>query len=99
MISHKDITKFISALMTAAVIFCILSMVFSQQLVAALGTARVAMQYESALFDTGETMEIAIQMPEEEWEEMLDNAMAEEYYSCDVVINGQTLYNVGIRPK
>ena len=99
MISHKDITKFIGVLMTAAVVFCILSMVFSKQLVAALGTARVAMQYESALFDTSEPMEIAIQMPEEEWEEMLDNAMAEEYYSCDVVINGQTLYNVGIRPK
>ena len=30
---------------------------------------------------------------------MLDNAAAEEYYACDVEINGETFYQVGIRPK
>ena len=30
---------------------------------------------------------------------MLENAISEEYYSCDVVVNGKTFYSVGIRPK
>ena len=30
---------------------------------------------------------------------MLENAISEEYYSCDVVVNGKKFYSVGIRPK
>ena len=26
------------------------------------------------------------------------NAISEEYYSCDVVVNGKKFYSVGIRP-
>jgi spore coat protein CotH len=33
------------------------------------------------------------------WQEMLDNAAAEEYISADITINGTTITNVGIRPK
>ena len=33
------------------------------------------------------------------WNEMLQNARKEQYYECDVIINGTTFKQVGIRPK
>lgn len=99
MISHKYITKAVGVMMAAAVMLCILAMVFSQKVVAVFGSDVVAMQYETALFDTDELIQIDIQMEQEMWEEMLGNASAEEYYSCDIVVNGKKICNVGIRPK
>ena len=61
-------------------------------------TGGVAQQYESALFGT-DLITVDIQMDEDDWQDMLDNAMSEEYYPADVTINGQTFQNVGIRPK
>ena len=34
-----------------------------------------------------------------EWSDMLANALAEQYYACDVEINGTRFFKVGIRPK
>lgn len=99
MISYKHITKIIGVMMAAAVALCLWMMVFSQEVVETLGGVRVPMQYENALFDTEEPLQIDVQMAQEQWEEMLENAMAEEYYSCDVIINDQKVCNVGIRPK
>ena len=44
-------------------------------------------------------MDIDILMDEDDWNNMLENAISEEYYSCNVVVNGKTFYSVGIRPK
>lgn len=99
MISHKNITKIIGVVMAAAVILCMLAMAFSQKVVEVLGPMGVAMSYESVLFDTDEPIQIDIQMEQEQWEDMLSHASEETYYSCDVVVNDQKLYNVGIRPK
>lgn len=55
-------------------------------------------QYESKLFGTN-LITVDIQMEATDWQEMLDNALDETYYACDVTINGQTFYNVGVRPK
>lgn len=38
-------------------------------------------------------------MEEDQWEDMLANAAGEVYYQCDVEINGEMFYRVGIRPK
>lgn len=99
MISYKHITKIIGALMAAAVAFCLWVMAFSREAVEVMSSAGVSMAYETALFDTDEPMRIDIQMAQEEWEEMLENAIAEEYYVCDVLINDQKICNVGVRPK
>lgn len=99
MISHKHITKVIGVMMAAAGALCLWMMAFSQEVVETLGGVKVSMQYEEALFETEEPLQIDIQITQEQWKEMLTNAMAEEYYSCDVVINDQKLSNVGIRPK
>lgn len=49
--------------------------------------------------DKTSIMTIEISADPEKWQNMLDNAMAEEYISADVTINGTTINNVGIRPK
>lgn len=99
MVTNKHISKFIVVLMAVAIALCLLSILFSGQLNAALGQKGVAMDYESALFDTDKIIQIDIQMEEDSWQNMLENAIAEEYVSCDVTVNGQTFYSVAIRPK
>lgn len=99
MVANRHITKIIIAIMAAAVALCLLAVACSQKINDALGGAGVSMEYENELFNTDEVISIDIKMDEDDWNEMLKNATSEEYYTCDVVINGQTLYNVGIRPK
>lgn len=43
--------------------------------------------------------DINIDISESDWQWLMDNASNEEYKSCNVTINGETYYNVGIRPK
>ena len=89
----------IMAIMALAVCFCLAATVFIDRFTAAGSDKGLTMEYESALFDTSEIISINIIMDEDDWNEMLDNATAEEYYRCDVVVNGETFYSVGIRPK
>ncbi len=99
MITHTYITKIVTVMVALAVLVCILARIFPEKAVEALGGAGVAVRYESELFDTQEIIHIDIQMEESEWEDMLSHAAEETYYSCDVVINDQTIRHVGIRPK
>lgn len=85
--------------MAVAVCLCLAAVACSEQINALAGENGIAMEYETALFDTDEAMQVNILMDEDEWKEMLENAIEEEYYSCDVEINGKTFYKVGIRPK
>ena len=43
--------------------------------------------------------EVNIEISETDWQWLLDNATKEEYRSGNITINGETFYNVGIRPK
>ena len=61
--------------------------------------AKTATEYESVLFNTDSIMTVDIIMDEDEWQDFLDNAANEEYYRCDVIVNGETFRNVGIRAK
>ncbi len=99
MIGSKYATKIACIAMVAAVLLCVLAVAFPQRLAEAAGQGGIAMEYETALFRTDSVMQIDIQMDSDAWEEMLAGAMAEEYYSCDVVIDGLEVKNVGIRPK
>ncbi len=99
MIANKHITKIVAVITALAVLLCLTGVIFAEDLVAAFGGEGVTMEYESALFDTSEVMTVNIIMAESEWQNMLDNAMSEVYYQCDVEINGNMFYRVGIRPK
>lgn len=99
MIAHKHITKLIAACMAVAVCLCLCTVAFSGPIAAAAGETGVSMAYETALFDTSSVLEVNIRMDEADWNDMLTNATAEEYYQCDVEIGGTTFYRVAIRPK
>lgn len=99
MISSRYITKIVAALMAFAVLLCTAAIGNADRLMELSGGAKVVMEYEKKLFDVSQVMEIDIQMEEKDWEDMLKNAIAEEYRRCDVIINGEKICEVGIRPK
>ena len=99
MLAHKHITKIVAVLMALAAALCLAALAFAGQIAAAAGDTGVTMAYETALFNTDSIISVNILMDQEDWEDMLANAASEEYYPCDVEINGETFYRVGIRPK
>ena len=99
MVTNKYITRIASVIMAAAVILCLMASLFSDKLQEVYGNNAVTMKYESKLFSTDQIMDIDILMDEDDWNNMLENAISEEYYSCNVAVNGKTFYSVGIRPK
>lgn len=99
MASGKHIIKIIAVIMGVAVLGCLTAIIFAGKLNDILGGTGVSMEYETKLFNTDEVMEINIEIDEDDWNTMLENALSEEYYVCDVEINGTTIHNVGIRPK
>ena len=99
MIANKHITKIVAVIMAMAVGLCLCSVFYVQNGALDLGESGITMEYETKLFDTDEIIHINIRMDEDEWNNMLSSAMEEQYYPCDVEINGETFYDVGIRPK
>ncbi len=55
--------------------------------------------YISEVFHKNKVTEIDIQIDEDDWKWLIENARQEEYKNCDITINGKTFHNVGIRPK
>lgn len=55
------------------------------------------MGYEERLFDATNVHTIDIVM--DDWDEFIANASSEEYYAANVVIDGESYKNVGIRAK
>ena len=99
MIKRRHATRLAGLLMAAAVLLCLGAAVFSAQIVEAAGGLGVAMEYESRLFNTGEVLTVNLLMDEDDWQSLLDNAISEEYVSCDVEIAGETFCRVGVRAK
>ncbi len=99
MISSKYITQVSVALMAVTLILCILAVGYADHLAVWTQTDGITMEYPTVLFDQNQVTEIQIVMDEDEWNNMLNNAMAEEYYECQVTVGGKTFYRVGIRPK
>ena len=99
MLSSKHISKIAIVLMAIVLVLCFLAMGFYDKLAPLLGNTSYAMEYEEVLFDTSQIIDIDIIMEDDKWQEMLENASEEKYYECDVIINGTTFKQVGIRPK
>lgn len=98
MIHAKMIDKLAIGLISIAVLACLLAVVFAP------GTAKAdssgtPVDYEQMLFDTSKPINIDIVIPAANWQEMLNNAAEKKWQSCDVIINGTTFHDVGIRTK
>lgn len=51
------------------------------------------------LFSLNRVHKIEINMDETQWDDFITNAEKEEYYPCDITIDGELYENVGIRTK
>lgn len=99
MLASQKLTRLVALVMAAAVTLCILAVGFSGKLKAAAQDTGISMEYETALFQTDSVLDINIIMDEDQWADMLQNAIQETFYECTVEIGGKTFYRVGIRPK
>lgn len=97
MITSKHIHVW--TLITVGIVTCFMCIFLLKPEVLGIVPVTYVSEYAEKLFDKNAVSTIDIQMDPEEWHNMLDNALQEEYVKCDVVINGETIYNVGIRPK
>ena len=98
MIDNKHIGKIIMSI-TALALACLLifMLIFGES--AKASASGIAMGYESSLFSTDSIIDVDVSISEEDWADLLENAIDEEYYSCDVSVNGTKYTNVGIRAK
>lgn len=55
--------------------------------------------YGETIFPEDKVSTIEIEIDESDFQNLLDNAIEEEYYPANIVINGNRLNNVGIRAK
>lgn len=99
MISTKHGERFAAFLIAAAFISVILFSVSNINATSAETDSGIKMEYEDKLFDTGENIKINLIMDSDKWQDMLDNAISEEYYDCDAEINGSMFSDIAIRPK
>ncbi|MBE5959801.1 MAG: spore coat protein CotH [Lachnospiraceae bacterium] len=97
MIKDKWVGRICAIVLALALIFTTILTYFPN--VFPLQAAGISFDYETDIFDKSKIVTIDIQMDEDSWQDMLDHASAEEYYACDIVVNGMTYKNVGIRPK
>ena len=53
----------------------------------------------SDFFDQSSVHKVEVKMPDAQWQDFLAHSQDEDYYPCDIVIDGETYPNVGIRTK
>lgn len=81
----------------AAALTLVLTILFMNGAALGIRVAAHAMGYEERLFDHTKVHTVDIVM--NDWEDFITNAVSEEYYAADVVIDGEACKNVGIRAK
>ena len=99
MVLNRHTPKIIVVLMLVAVTFCMVVTAYAGTIEEMTGGSSITQEYETKLFDKSDIISINIKMDEDDWNEMLENALSEDYYVCDVEVNGQEFKQVGIRPK
>lgn len=97
MISNKHFNKLIAILMAIAISFSLIIIVLPKS--SSTATYIEQPDYVTTIFDDDKVMDINIEMDETAWQEMLDNASAEEYTAANITVNGVTYNNIAIRPK
>lgn len=91
MIDSKKLNIVSSVLIILAVALVIVMIIFGREYT-------YTPEYAKNVFGT-DIITIDIQADETEWQNMLDNAINEEYIMADVAVNGKKYSYVGIRPK
>ena len=94
MSAHKNIDR-ICAVITALTL--IIAILFCNGKAFGVRTTAHAIGYENRLFDKSKvhTLDIVIN----DWDGFIENCENEEYVSCNIIIDGEAMKNVGIRAK
>ncbi len=98
MVSNRHITKVIALFMSVAIIACLFAITLPDELLVN-ATGGLVMEYEEKIFNTDTPLSVDIHIDENDWNDLLTNAISENYYQCDVTINNEKFYQVAIRPK
>ena len=96
-ITNRNLNRWIG-IGLSIICFCLLLAVLYQPSIEVSASLEVPL-YETKLFNQDQVSTIDIQMDQSEWDEMIENALEENYVKCNLLINGETYYNVGIRAK
>ena len=94
MSTHKYIDRICVA---AVVLSLLLTLLFMNGEALGLQSAGTVIGYENRLFDTARVHTIDIVM--DDWDNFIETCQNEEYSPCNVVIDGESYKNVGIRAK
>lgn len=97
MISNKHFNIIVALFMVIALCFSSLIMLLPKSNTSS--TSIEQPDYITTIFNDDSVIEINIEMDEDSWQEMLDNAASEEYTAANITVNGTTYNNVAIRPK
>ena len=99
MSSSKFFNGITAVVMIFALVFTAVFLYFGSQenVVEAMSSAS-EMPYEET-FDQFSVIDISITISQEDWTDMMENPLSEEYKQCDVTINGVTYSDVAIRTK
>ncbi|AVK86751.1 hypothetical protein C3943_26425 [Lysinibacillus sp. B2A1] len=62
-------------------------------------TKNTKFSYENIVFNNNKVATVDIEIAEEDWADMLENAAAEELKKADITVNGKKIENVAIRTK
>lgn len=91
----KHINIITIILVTGAVLFTC-TLMFNPTV---LGITAKDTLYESTLFDKDGITTVNITISDEDWADMLENPLEEEFHLCDITINGETYESIAIRTK
>ena len=94
MSAHKSIDKFCIVIIAFTLIIAI---AFCNGLALGIETTAHAIGYENRIFDNSKVHTIDIVM--NNWNSFIENCESEEYSSCNVIIDGEAIKNVGIGAK
>lgn len=97
MSSHKNINRICAMIAVVTVLTAFVFSYFGESL--GINASETDLSYTTKLFTTDQVHTIDISISQDDWNDLQENASDEEYQVCDVTIDGDTISNVGIRPK
>lgn len=100
MISNKYINAIIATITAIAIFFTTLIYINSKSVTTTESTSSSNnFTYVNTVFNKEQITDINIEVDEDNWNYLLENAIDEEYINADITVNGTKYYNVGIRAK
>jgi spore coat protein CotH len=96
MSKSKYIDRICTAIIATALIITLLFVCIGPQFIKKTSADPA---YAKRLFDNDRVHTLDIVVKDKDWQDMLENALDKQYIPCNVVIDGESVKNVAIRPK